>query len=256
MNYISCVGCDRRLPGCIERYAYRQLFPGGFLPDVKLSEVIGLSSSEYKDILRKPYESLPRFDAGVHIRAQTGTLEKKEKKNHTELSIAMETEYKAVFHHFEKALEKYFFINKPVRFNISNISSVKTRPRVYVSCDDVDIRDSFVASLLNRTAEIGQFIPIYVNASEVKHTKHMDYNSNISQVAADTAFDWYALSLSNACFGWRTKYTGIVSTFLQSASRVSIMKPTKNDFKATILLKGGKWHPTYEPIDDISTKGR
>jgi hypothetical protein len=216
------------------------------------SNVPGLSPQLFDEMLKRPYDSLPRFDAGVHIRAQTQSLENKVKKNYTQIALDMK-HYMIVFEHFETALSRYFFVETPLRFNITESTETATWPRIFISCDDVEVRSAFVAYLMNRTSDIGQFTPIFVNTTDIKHMKHIDYgNTTIaSQGIVDTAFDWYALSLCNVCFAWRGKYSSVVSTFMQSASRVSMRKLSSHDFKSKVLHRDGKWYSPYDYIDNI-----
>lgn len=202
--------------------------------------------------LNNPYHSLPRFDAGVHIRAQTNTLEAKMKKNHTQFTLEL-SNYQVVFKLFERELENYFFLHQPVRFNVSNATVTGHWPRIYISCDDVEVRDAFVESLLNRSVEVGQFIPIFVNASGIKHIKHIVFDSSRipDQSIVNTAFDWYALSLSHVCFAWRKGFSPLVSTFMQSATRVSMTKPTNKDFKSKILHKNFIFSATFDYVDSV-----
>ena len=246
MTRCVVLGCDPKLIGCVERFIFRQLFPGGFVDKVKPSSVIGLSTQSLQNLLKGKYDTLPRFDAGIHIRAQRATLEKNEAKNQTQFAVAKIRVYDAVFQQFEKALRKYFFAGNYTTFN----SSTGIWPRIFLSCDDVEVRDAFVSFLQNISSNAGRFHMIYVNASEVQHTKHMIYQDNkVSQSLVDTAFDWYSLSLSNITFAWRVHYGKMASTFLQSASRVSSVKQTQRDHKILMLSRLGEWLPVVELND-------
>mmetsp|Transcript_19251 Transcript_19251/g.32296 ORF Transcript_19251/g.32296 Transcript_19251/m.32296 type:complete len:437 (-) Transcript_19251:245-1555(-) len=245
-------GCHRRLHGCMERFAFQQLLHGGFRHGAIPSAVVGMLPSEVHQVLTAPYLSIPRFDAGIHIRAQTRWLEYNQAKNHTQFALDMEG-YRVVFRAFERALSHRFFSQTPVRFNVTNSSLTGSWPRIFVSCDDTDVRDAFVAWLKNRTADMGRILPVFVNASRIKHVKHISFDDATPQQGmVDTAFDWYALSLSEVVYAWRRGYTHIVSTFMQSATRVSMVKPTNKDFKATILRKDLKFVPDFEYVDDVN----
>ena len=204
-----------------------------------------------QSIIRGPYHLAPRFDAGIHIRAQRSVLEKGNERNLTQLEIELSS-YRVVFRYFAEELSRYFFEGSTPRFSITKSLRTGIWPRLFISCDDVDVRNEFVAFLLNRTTEMGQFTFSYVNASEIKLMKHLkhDKKSPDFQVVVDTAFDWYCLSLSNACFGWRTGYSTTVSTFMRSASRVSILRPTESDFKSKVLVRKGKWEVPFDYIDN------
>lgn len=235
----------------MERFAFQQLFHGGFRRGAVPSAVVGMLPSEVNQVLTAPYLSIPRFDAGIHIRAQTRSLEFTEAKNHTQFALDME-EYRVVFREFERALSHRFFSQPPVLFNVTTSSLTGSWPRVFVSCDDADVRDAFVAGLMNRTAEMGRILPVFVNTSNIKHVKHVRFNdTQPEQGMVDTAFDWYALSLSEVIFAWRMRFTGIPSTFLQSATRVSMVKPTDKDFKAAVLNKRLKFAPLFEFVDSL-----
>lgn len=81
----NITGCHSKGLGCVEKYAFHQLLAGGFHRGVVPSNVVGISQEVVKRMLSDPYDSLPRFDAGVHIRAQTAHLEDKEKRNVTDV---------------------------------------------------------------------------------------------------------------------------------------------------------------------------
>ena len=243
-------GCHPKSGGCIERFAFQQLLRGGFNNDAIPSEVVGLLPHEVNSILREPYMSNTRFDAGIHIRAQTKTLENKVSKNHTQFALDM-AGYHVVFREMERALSHRFFVEKPVRFNLTNASVTGRWPRIFISCDDVEVRNAFIASLLNRTVDIGLFHPVFVNTSDIKHVKHVAFNSISPDTGiVNTAFDWYALSLCQVAYAWRLRYSLVMSTFLLSATRVSMVKLTNKDFKATILHNNLKFRPAYEPVDE------
>jgi hypothetical protein len=255
--YYSCMllcnvpGCDPRLIGCVERFAFQQLLRGGFNNDAIPSEVVGLLPHEVNNILREPYLSNPRFDAGIHIRAQTKTLENKASKNHTQFALNM-AGYRVVFREMERALSHRFFVEEPVRFNLTNASVTGPWPRIFISCDDVEVRKAFMASLLNRTVDIGLFHPVFVNTSNIVHVKHVKFNSTAPDTGiVNTAFDWYALSLCQAIFAWRGGYSTIVSTFMQSATRVSMVKPKNADFKAKVLYNNLKFKAVFDYVDDV-----
>ena len=245
-------GCNAEMMGCIERFAFQHLLHGGFTRNAIPSEVVGLLPEEVNKFLTAPYLSLPRFDAGVHLRAQTSQLEKNVARNHSQFALDMK-EYQTVFQVFERTLSHHFFVKHPVMFNVSNAALTGAWPRIFISCDDVDVRDAFVAVLLNRTDDIGRFIPVFVNASHIKHVKHISFEHSIpDQGLVNTAFDWYALSLSQVIYAWRLRYVSIVSTFMDSATRVSMVKPTAKDFKAAILHKNLKFIPNFGFIDGIN----
>ena len=246
-------GCNVKLLGCLERFAYQSLLQG-FRHNVEPTAVSGLNHQEFEQILRSPhYSSLPRFDAGVHIRAQTKALEKFEAKNYTTFDINMKTQYRVVFQELEKALTSHLYSQPSAKFNISNSMVTGSWPRVYISCDDTDVRNAFISILLNRTFDSGKIIPVFVNTSQVKHTRYIsfDSSSSVDQSLVDAAFDWYALSLCRGVFAWRVGYATLVSTFMLSATRVSMVKPTSKDFKAKVLHKNLEFVAPKEYIDNI-----
>ena len=213
--------------------------------------MVGLPAHEFQQFLAAPYLSLPRFDAGVHLRAQTKTLEDKAVKNHTQFALDMH-HYHKIFQAFERTLSHRFFVQSPVLFNVTSAALTGAWPRIFISCDDVDVRDAFVRGLLNRSDSMGRFLPVFVNASSIKHIKHISFDDTTpDQGLVDTAFDWYALSLARVIFAWRTGFSSVVSTFMQSATSVSMVKPTNKDFKATILRKDYKFKPDFEFVDNI-----
>ena len=253
-HWIDSLGCDPKLIGCIERFAFQQLFPGGFVGDIVPSDVSGLTSEVILALLRNPYHKSPHFDAGVHIRAQTSHLELGKKSTVVDSHFDQHMDsYLVTFQQFERALAQYFFLKAPIKFNTTNATRTGFWPRVFISCDDVSVRNAFVSFLSNRTGDIGHYIPVYMNTTDIRHMKHIAYGNTttVSQNIVDTALEWYALSLSRAIFAWRANYSPMPSTFMQSASRVSMKKPTKQDFKSTILHKNGHWQPSFDYVDDI-----
>ena len=56
-----------------------------------------------------------------------------------------------------------------------------------------------------------------IHVKNLKKMKEMTMNEGI----LDLIFDWYALSLTNVVLAWRKGSTHMVSTFVQSAARVS-----------------------------------
>jgi hypothetical protein len=231
------------------------LFPGGFARNAVPTAVLGMSVQSLHHMLTSPYSSLQRFDAGVHIRAQTNSLEHKVKKNSTQFSIDLHN-YETVFHHFDRALFDYFFVEKPPRFNWTHAEATGSWPRVFISCDDVDVRTAFIDYLSNHSVSTDrpQYVLVYVNTTDIKHVKNMKYDNITApeQGLVDTAFDWYSLSLSQVCFAWRSNYSPMVSTFMQSATRVSILKPTAKDFKSKILHRNMKFEAAFDYVDTIS----
>ena len=204
-------------------------------------------------ILNAPYLLAPRFDAGIHIRAQRSVLERGASKNLTQFEIEM-ANYRVVFGHFANEISRYLFEGTFPRFNVSHSMITGLWPRVFISCDDVDVRDNFVTYLRENSSNfVGQLQLSFVNASAIKLMGHLqrDKKSPDFQVIVDTAFDWYSLSLSNACFGWRKKYSRMTSTFMQSASRVGLYRRTAKDFKSKILASStGYWETSYDYIDN------
>lgn len=216
------------------------------------SPVTGLSAQALGHMLTDPYHTIPRFDAAIHIRAQTLHFENNVAKNETAFIEEIER-HRILFKHFRDALSSHFFSGTPALFNITHSTDSKLWPRVFISCDDADIRDALVAYLVNEASGQGRFLLVYVNSSHVSHTKHIQYDSGSTpQSTVDTAFDWYSLSLSDAIFAWRKGHTKIPSTFMQSASRVSMVMLSKENFKSKILDKNGRWTPPYEHLDNAS----
>ena len=95
--------------------------------------------------------------------------------------------------------------------------------------------------MLNQKFSEGYVKPIYINISKIVHVKHFqnaENNSALSQSFVDTSVDWYLLSLANKYFAYRIDGSAMYSTFLQTASRVSLHNPTKESEEGkTSLLK-------------------
>lgn len=244
----ECVGritkCDSRDVACMERFAFRQLFPGGFRNVTGFSGIVGLSSTEFNNILTSPYDSLQRIDAGIHIRAQLDHLEKNTAVN-LNISVAQLARENNLFSALSTKLTNYFYKDPHTRDYWKSINEFTDGiPRVFIACDDVRTREKFIVHLSRRSKEDeGEILPIFVNSSEVFHSK--DYQKR-SHGMVDPAFEWYLLSLCNVIFGWRGGARSPFSTFSWSASKVSMYNSKAHPKIYQLIDQRFKWNTVWD----------
>mmetsp|Transcript_8819 Transcript_8819/g.13201 ORF Transcript_8819/g.13201 Transcript_8819/m.13201 type:complete len:420 (+) Transcript_8819:140-1399(+) len=244
----SITGCAFGSVGCVERYAYRQLFPGGLRQNVEPSEVHGLSEGEYKAFLTQPYDSVRRFDATIHIRAQMAHLETKNERATVDIADAVQYYATVIFPAFSDKLTDYFYKSPDTKDSWRALSnaSLSDPPRVFISCDDVVLKTALVSLLHRRPVEY-PIIPVYVNGSRIVHMKYhntLKGTVTVDQSVVDTAFDWYAMSLGNVLFAYRKGATKMFSTFAQTAMRVSL--ENRKTGKIFMLTSHNKWRAVWD----------
>lgn len=238
-------GCAVSDVGCVERFAFHQLFPGGMSNGSIPSPLCGVNQSEFDNLLHSPYQNHTRFDGAVHIRAQLSHLERHYDANVSDVEESV-AKYIPTFEKINSKLSLYYFQDPITRDRWRKLSSNVTEwPRIFVTCDDVTIRGAFLKVLQNRTVDEGLIWPIFINSTAVVHSGKTDNLLNKSQAYIDTAFDWYILSLTNTAFTWRTGGSRLISTFAQSALRVSLKRPDAA-MKAYLLDSSGKWIPVWD----------
>ena len=241
----NITGCDPSSVGCVERFAFRQLFPGGLRDGIYPSALIGGSDSEYESLIRSGYDQLKRFDGAVHIRAQLSHLEGHLSPNSTHMNSILGN-YSRVFSSVHAKITSYYFTDNTTQSWWRAVSSnVSEMPRIFVTCDDVTIKQALIESLQNRSEEEGMVQVVYLNSSAVMHTRHRNASTHLQQAYIDTAVDWYLLSLTNVAFTWRYKDSKMLSTFIQSALRVSLPRPPVGLSKIYIL-SDQKWIATWD----------
>jgi len=110
---------------------------------------------------------------------------------------------------------------------------------VYLAADNEEVKEAFAQELEKKHDEHYEIKVMRVRTNGIMHVKNlakMKAGTNDEGVM-DMVFDWYSLSLSNVCMAWRKGGTHLISTFIQSASRVSGTPKRTNTKKA--LGQGG-----------------
>jgi hypothetical protein len=221
-NSSECVsrltGCSRKNYTCIEHFAMRHHFPGGFRNERMLPEQVeGLSPQSLKakvfsppkqqlttDLqLPVPLSPTPKvYDVGIHIRAQLKSLETKA-RNITISEADFNLYNKTIFPKFNDYLTKKFYSNAEV--------PVSSPPRIFVSVDDITLKWLLVEHLLHYRDPLQPVHVTYVNNSKpIKHAKHMRMKANITegifpsdQEMVPTMFDWQSLSEAEFLMAYR-----------------------------------------------------
>lgn len=255
--------------GCMEKFAFQHLLSGGLRQDVGPLSVVGLTAAETDAVLRSPFSTAPRFDGAVHIRAQSREMEVgilNANRTAEELSLQV---HLPVFRAINTKLTSAFF--RPVSpsmtslFNVTSAVHTQRWPRIIVSCDDAFLKKKLIEILANRSVSDGLLHLVYVNhsATQIYHTKHAirgallnkTHNNSLdrsptSHSVADTALDWYLLALSDKFFAYRLRGSSLLSTFLQSASRVRARFPKTEIYMAKKQGSALHWRPEWDWSDD------
>ena len=94
---------------------------------------------------------------------------------------------------------------------------------VYLAGDNEDVKEHFAAILEAKHDNHFDIKVMRMDAKSIYHVKNLARlkNATDNEGVFDLVFDWYSLSLSNNIFAWRKGSSGIISTFSQSAARVS-----------------------------------
>ena len=282
-NYTAqCVskitGCDLGDVSCAERHAFQRLIRGPFRASYTAREearVHGVPDNVRHAILTLPHAYAPRFDAAIHIRAQFHHFENQVDVNDPaykkEVHDWIQTEGQSVFREMELKLLAELGHDDNHRANASMHHGV-TSPTagrnnasdpiyVYLAGDNEEVKEAFVAMLEQRRNSSstsggggggGGSIPSYdirvmrMDASSIYHVKNLARlkNATNNEGVFDLVFDWYALSLSNKIFAWRKGSSGLISTFSQSASRVS--GTTQRTMPLAPLNEGGVGTKGYQ----------
>lgn len=243
-------GCDLGDVSCAERHAFQRLIRGPFRASYTAREearIHGVPDNVRHAILTLPHAYAPRFDAAIHIRAQFHHFENQVDVNDPAFKKEVQdwilSEGQFVFREMELKLLTELGHDDNHRANASMHHGV-TSPTagrsdasdpiyVYLAGDNEEVKEAFVALLEKRRKERlatnSSSTPSYdirvmrMDATSIYHVKNLARlkNATDNEGVFDLVFDWYALSLSNKIFAWRKGSSGLISTFSQSASRVS-----------------------------------
>lgn len=215
-NSSECVqkltGCSRKNYTCIEHFAFRQHFPGGFRSEAMLPEtVVGLSNSSRSALLLPPPPpDLPHskaFDAGIHIRAQLKSLETKWAGNASLSAADFHLYNDTVFPQFNQFLTRRFYSGAG-----AGGYSAQSPPRVFVSVDDISLKHLLLRHLQSHRHPLQPLHVTFVNnSSPIKHAKHMGRQPTdpltglvpADQELVPTMFDWHGLSQAEFILSYR-----------------------------------------------------
>lgn len=108
---------------------------------------------------------------------------------------------------------------------------------IYIAGDNQEVKTLFVKYLeeMASTVDVLQHsLFIYVEAKQIAHIGTSNFNKNTqNEGMMDVTLDWYSISLCNVVLSWRNGHSGLLSTFVHSAVRVSGNKEA-SDLEAPI----------------------
>ncbi len=223
------------------------------------ARIHGVQKNVKHALLSLPHAYAPRFDVAIHLRTQFHSFENQLSSNSSESKKEVNEwlngeEGKEVFRlmeeellnqlkkdhtHRDKASEHHGIIsatsydrnapNPPQVEKSLNGTTIKKRKAgdpiyVYLAADNEDVKEAFAKKLEEKHEVMHHEIKVMriktkgiIHVKNLKKMKDMTNNEGI----LDLVFDWYALSLTNVVLAWRKGSTHMVSTFVQSAARVS-----------------------------------
>lgn len=210
--------CAHNDYSCLENFAFRQHFPGGFRNESMLPEsTVGLSVEDKQALVHPRTSATKTFHAGIHIRAQLSSLEKR--NNSATLTTADFNLYNnSIFPLFNDFLTKRFYSENIVSNSSTGAGSydVLSPPRVFVSVDDITLKQLLVTHLQSYRHPLQPVHVTYVNNSQpITHAKHMKrgvtddeaerkkWFSPADREMVPTMFDWYGLSQAEFVLAYR-----------------------------------------------------
>lgn len=269
-------GCETGDITCAERHAFQHLIRGPFKESLEVAEeerIHGVQKNVKHALLSLPHAYAPRFDVAIHLRTQFQSFENQLAVNSTESRKEVKEwlegdEGKEVFRlmeeellnqlkkdhtHRDKASEHHGIISatsydknkKPTQEEggkAKNGTKLSSGDPIYVylAADNEEVKEAFARKLEEKHEVAHHEIKVMriktkgiIHVKNLKKMKDMTNNEGI----LDLVFDWYALSLTNVVLAWRKGSTHMVSTFVQSAARVS--GTNKRSIIHRALGKGG-----------------
>ena len=275
-NAVDCVakitGCDPADVPCAERHAFQRLIRGPFrrgLTADEESRIHGVQDNMKHALLTLPHSFAPRFDAAIHLRTQFQSFEDQEDlKSETaqnEVKQWLEGgEGSKVFEMMESKLLEELGKDVTHRSNpkehhglkhattpIASISADNNTSGnatlvhdsdpiyVYLAADNEEVKEAFAKVLETKHLHHDEIRVMRVKTKGIFHIKNLSRLKAMTndEGLLDLVFDWYSLSLSNIVLAWRKGGTHLISTFVQSASRVSGTTARTNVNK--VVGKGG-----------------
>jgi hypothetical protein len=254
----SCItqlsGCMIGDINCAEQYAFQQLIKGPFntsLVPLLYDRVKGIDVNILGAILNNPYIQLPRFDAAIHIRLQSKSLERNTHSTNSNISYFDSPTGELILNYYRDSLNTYLFSNTTNWNNriTNSYTSNRTKPIIYVSVDDSKEKLILIEKMRNITFFHQPIDICYIhNNKHITHTKYWKHDDekdeeHLHNSILDTIYDWYSLSLSNIIYAYRHKVNNLdmTSTFALSASRslpTDIVTDGISKLWALVAIKG------------------
>jgi hypothetical protein len=258
---VQCVhkftSCDIGDVSCAERHAYQRLIKGPFHNDLSKSEedrIHGVPDNVKHAILSLPHSFAPRIDCAIHLRTQFSSFEQQLDSNSIEANKEVDnwlnsTEGIKVFDSIENKLleeisrDRLNRKNSTLHHGVTNaISNNKTSSDpiyVYLAADNEKVKEIFAKKLELKHSNHLEIKVMRVRTNGIFHVKNLSKMKKLSngEGILDMVFDWYALSLANTVLAWRKGSTHMISTFVQSASRLS-GTPMRTSYKKPLGLGG------------------
>jgi len=251
--------CVQRITGCIlgdimcaERHAYQRLIRGPFLsaPSSSLSmldresRINGTPRSMASAILSLPHAYAPRINAAIHLRNQFSHFEtsnsidsvgyRQEVSNwlnsseRVDVFAAMEMQLRRLVRSTRSGtgVDSHILYGPDGRGGTGFAASDSREQLpiyVYIASDDEEVKAVMVKELMGdrSLADAVQFVRL--STPGVYHTKNLKQLKRAPHGDAmfDVVFDWYMLSLTNTIYAWRKGSSGMPSTFVHSAQKLS-----------------------------------
>lgn len=218
-------GCDLGDVMCSERHAYQRLIRGPFknkLSEEEETRILGVPDNIKHAILTLPHAYAPRLDVAVHLRAQFNHFESHADVDDPQYRQEVDTwlageECANVFKLMADKVESTYKEIRPD--GTTNDDPVY----IYLASDNKDVKDRFVEYLKQRKELFEKIQIMRVESKSIYHVKQLARmkSKTENEGLLDLVFDWYALSLANTILAWRKGGTGMISTFVHSAQKVS-----------------------------------
>lgn len=230
-NYtVPCVskitGCDIGDVMCAERHAYQRLIRGPFKTAFTTKEeerIQGVPAYFKHALLTLPHAYSPRLDFAVHLRAQFYHFEQQTNVDDPEYKKEV-SEWLA-----SEECQSYFSAMKDhLADQVTQLRSTKEAGEpvyIYLAADNEDVKEAFLRLVRNTTSlnSAEEVCIMRVDAQSIYHVKNLPNFKKLTndEGLLDMVFDWYALSLANVIYAWRKGGTNMISSFVQSAQKLS-----------------------------------
>lgn len=231
---VPCVsritGCDPGDVMCAERHAFQRLMRGPFKSAFTAQEeerILGVPTYLKHSLLTLPHSYSPRLDIAVHMRAQFHHFEQ-----HTDVSDPAYRQEVSLWLNSSECEQVFGHLKDQLLQSVAALRGDKDKSKddhnkdpvyIYLASDNEDVKDAFVYMLGNTTKILHHALIMRVDSQSIYHIKNMLHNNVESKADGllDLVFDWYALSLANTIYAWRKGGTNMISSFVQSAQKLS-----------------------------------